>query len=539
MRAVADIALTARYTVWKIGRMCSARSSRSSQLNAVDRPSGVAAANPLSSNERKARSAESLARWCDFTAARELLDALRETMGEAHYVQLGSACLAEAEWHFQQARIDETRIWIDSALLAFKRAKNKGEVLRCREMFARIDIREGEYSRARENFLLLLDYWRRLQRTDPDSFVEAARGQGRCLERLVAIASEHEQFAEGLKLGEKLLPLARAYDHDSLLARTLNVIGGIHFAMAARLHPVASEENHLTALQPSDLPIVREHCEQAMTLIAEAATVASRDGDEDMATMLGSNLGQLQVLLGRPLEALPAMHAFLSRNRKTGNTYMECDSLICIGWAQWAAGDFQYAENSLLDALELTSELTIADLAPMIHYNLSRVLEALHQPAAALQHYREYARLRMRTFRATQKATLSASSLATENGHEIAEAPQNEPRLLEPFYLKRAERFMATQLHANPGVVAIAADAGVSVRTLFAAFKKYRNTTPHAEILRLRLESAHADLHEATADITLVATIAEHWGFEDAGRFAKVYREHYGCTPSQTLRGLS
>lgn len=514
--------------------MCSARPS---QLNAARSPVVVHAVNPLSINEQKARRAESLARWCDFNGAREVLDALREALGEAHYAQLGSACLAEAEWHFQQSRIDETCTWTDSALRAFQLDKNKSEVLRCREMFARIDIREGEYSRAREKFLLLLDYWRRLQRNQPDSADEAARGQGRCLERLVAIASEQEQFVEGLKLGEKLLPLARACDHDSLLARTLNSMGGIHFAMAAQLHPVSSEENHVTALHPSDLPVIREHCEQAMNLIAEAATIASRDGDEDMATMLGSNLGHLQVLLGRPLEALPAMHAFLARNRKTGNTYQECDSLMCIGWAQWAAGDYQHAEESLRDALELASSLPITDLAPMIHYDLSRVLEALHKPVAALQHYREYARLRIRSYKATQKAARAEGGVTRGNGHEVTTPSHNEPRLLEPFYLKRPERFMATQLRTNPRVVSIAAEAGVSVRTLFAAFKKYRDTTPHAELFRLWLARGHADLHEADAERTLMATIAERWGFDDAGRFARNYRAQYGCTPSQMLRG--
>lgn len=491
--------------------------------------------NNIDAFDRKARRAESTARLGDLKGARALLDQLRAAIGDAAYALSGSTCLAEAEWQFRSGQTRAARPHTESALRAFQIAKNKVEVLRCREQLARIDMREGEESNARDEFHRVLDAWRRLERTEPSHTTDAGRGQGRCLVALVHLARRQDRFDEGLKLGEKLLPIARRFDHERILVNSLNALGGIHFALAAKLHPVASEDHHLTALHPTDTPIIRDHCEKAMTMLAEAATLASREGDDYLTAMLGSNLAQLQVLLGRPLEALPAMHAFLSHNRKSGNRYMECDCVMGIGWAQWAAGDFQQAEKSLMAALQIAESTTTTDQLHMIHYDLSRVLEALRKPAAALQHYREYARLRMRTHRVAQHAALAATTTDGKSSAVTAAVP----RLLEPFYLKRAERFMAAHLQGNPGIVEIAADAGVSVRTLFAAFKKYRDTTPHAELQRLRLAAAHSDLQDGEFGGVTVATIAARWGFDDASRFAKSYRTQYGCTPSQTLRGMA
>jgi AraC-like DNA-binding protein len=53
----------------------------------------------------------------------------------------------------------------------------------------------------------------------------------------------------------------------------------------------------------------------------------------------------------------------------------------------------------------------------------------------------------------------------------------------------------------------------------------------------VRLHRVHADLISADADSETVAHIARRWGFLYLGRFAATYREKFGQTPSDTLRG--
>ena len=52
---------------------------------------------------------------------------------------------------------------------------------------------------------------------------------------------------------------------------------------------------------------------------------------------------------------------------------------------------------------------------------------------------------------------------------------------------------------------------------------------------RQRLAGAHAELQEATG--VSGAEIAQRWGFGSGSRFARHYREAYGRSPRQTMRG--
>ncbi len=79
-----------------------------------------------------------------------------------------------------------------------------------------------------------------------------------------------------------------------------------------------------------------------------------------------------------------------------------------------------------------------------------------------------------------------------------------------------------------------AAAAGCSVRALQRAFQQFRDTTPHAALMRARLELARAALladGEASA-----ASIARRYGFTNAGRFAAAYAGRFGEMPSETRR---
>jgi transcriptional regulator GlxA family with amidase domain len=81
----------------------------------------------------------------------------------------------------------------------------------------------------------------------------------------------------------------------------------------------------------------------------------------------------------------------------------------------------------------------------------------------------------------------------------------------------------------------LAGVAGVSVPTLFSAFRKYKGISPMRYITNIRFERAHSALKGAGRN-SHVTDIAMEWGFYQLGRFSQEYKKRYGETPSETLR---
>ncbi|MEV4642278.1 AraC family transcriptional regulator [Actinoplanes sp. NPDC049548] len=85
-------------------------------------------------------------------------------------------------------------------------------------------------------------------------------------------------------------------------------------------------------------------------------------------------------------------------------------------------------------------------------------------------------------------------------------------------------------------VEGLADAAGVSVRTLQAAFRRYLGCTPMAYVRDVRLSRVHDELSDADPGLTTVTAVAQRWGFAHMGRFAAAYRARYHVAPSQTLQ---
>jgi AraC-like DNA-binding protein len=82
----------------------------------------------------------------------------------------------------------------------------------------------------------------------------------------------------------------------------------------------------------------------------------------------------------------------------------------------------------------------------------------------------------------------------------------------------------------------LAAEVGISSRSLQAAVRKATGMTPTSVLRDIRLDRAHDDLARADASVATVAEIAHRWGFVHLGRFAGRYQERFGVHPSDTLR---
>lgn len=104
--------------------------------------------------------------------------------------------------------------------------------------------------------------------------------------------------------------------------------------------------------------------------------------------------------------------------------------------------------------------------------------------------------------------------------------------------LRRAVAYIEDHAHEPLSVADIAAAAHVTIRALQYAFRRHLDTTPLAYLRRVRLAHAHRELRAADPGTgTTVGDIAARWGFAHPGRFAALYREAYGTSPSRTLRG--
>lgn len=119
-----------------------------------------------------------------------------------------------------------------------------------------------------------------------------------------------------------------------------------------------------------------------------------------------------------------------------------------------------------------------------------------------------------------------------------AGGPQSETGSTEPSGLRRALAYCAEHAGEPISVGAVAAAAGMSVRTLQEKFRIHLGVTPVGHLRRVRLAGAHADLLNVAEGRSreTVTDIALRWGFGHLGRFGSMYRETYGQLPSQTLR---
>lgn len=116
------------------------------------------------------------------------------------------------------------------------------------------------------------------------------------------------------------------------------------------------------------------------------------------------------------------------------------------------------------------------------------------------------------------------------------DAPQ-PPTLhhLAPRHVLAAEQHIREHARQAPTLGELAGAAGVSVRTLNAAFREFRNCTPMQALREARLAGVRAELLVAPAGAT-VREVAAGWGYANFGLFAAAYRRRFAETPSSTLR---
>jgi AraC-like DNA-binding protein len=365
-------------------------------------------------------------------------------------------------------------------------------------------------------------------------YTAALEATGALVDRLEAAGDrEHAAFALRIRIAillaradydgiaaiaARALRLAKASRDDYVLVQILNILGAVAFDRATSKLGQPHVRAHLPAVDAAGAAAMQDDAREALRLFENARTVALRANYTFAAWYVGGNIDRLEILLGNAARALPAIRKRLEVLQQRGARYDEIVTRSNLAWALRSLGRHREALHELDVALELARDTsTFNVLLEFLHYDRSVVLDALGDAAGARLAYRRYLRL------AAPKGPAPAIGLAP------SAVP---PRPLEPFFLKRADRYVAERIGEALAIEELARHCGVSWKTLQKAFVDSRGITPVAYVRNMRLDAARKALDEGAR----VAEVAERFGFRSVTTFSLEYRKRFGVPPSRTKR---
>lgn len=102
--------------------------------------------------------------------------------------------------------------------------------------------------------------------------------------------------------------------------------------------------------------------------------------------------------------------------------------------------------------------------------------------------------------------------------------------------VRRAAEIMEDRPDQQFTITDLASDVGVSVRALQEGFRRQFGVTPTEYLLGVRLVRARELIERGVPAPSRVSEVAYRVGFVHLGRFAQLYRQRFGVSPSVALR---
>ncbi|MBL8520811.1 MAG: helix-turn-helix transcriptional regulator [Betaproteobacteria bacterium] len=372
---------------------------------------------------------------------------------------------------------------------------------------ARIRFQQGRYSEG-----LALAARAHAAAVDCGSHLVAARA--RMCESYLAHASGDEARAERV-IADGIAQAARSGDLYWQV-QLLNMAGieTLHGA----LRPVLPNRAipHMTLIEPADLTGMRDRLDQALAYFDQAIALSDHRAGMRIDGILHLGRMRVMILRGEARSSLTPLAKMLKHAQVNGVRDHELAIRQAYAWALRLCGQHRESLHQLDAAIELARQqgryLATVDL---LHYNRSLTLAKMNDIAGAKASYRRYLHARK---------SLELSFSAAPGAR--ASAP------LEPFYMKRAERYLEQNCLRHVSLHELAGHCGVSVRTLQTAFQRYRGISPMARARHLRLDAAR----DALALGASVREAAAQHGFRSVTTFSMEYQRRFGQAPSQTRR---
>ncbi len=335
----------------------------------------------------------------------------------------------------------------------------------------------------------------------------------------IAILLARADYDAIAAIADDALAAAEASGDDYVLVQVLNILGAFHFDVATSRLAEPHARAHLPLVDTRDIGAIERDAREALRYFERAREAAERGRHAFAAWYVAGNIERLQILLGQARRAVPAIRKRLKALQQRGATYDEIVTRSNLAWGLRCLGRHREALHELDVALDLARRTgTFNVLLEFLHYDRSIVLDALGDHTGARASYRRYV------------ALVTASRVEAGSAERLQVPPVPAKRPLEPFFLKRADRIIAERLAQKVSIRQLAAECGVSWRTLQNAFLEFRGLTPVAHIRNLRLDRARAVLGANGASI---AEAAASCGFRSATTFALEYRRRFGVAPSR------
>jgi AraC-like DNA-binding protein/predicted secreted protein len=339
----------------------------------------------------------------------------------------------------------------------------------------------------------------------------------------IAILLARTEYEGAVALAERAVAAAKASQDDYVLVQVLNVLGAVHFDRATSKLKAPHARAHLSLLDSSDTAPLEADARASLQFFERARTVAIRAHYTFAAWYVAGNIERLQILLGRADRAIRPIRRRLRELQARGATYDEIVTRSNLAWGLRSLGRHREALHELDVALRLARDTGTANvLLEFLEYDRSIVLDALGDAAGARASYRRYLHL-----------VGAAPTPAPTTKPDRSAAPLQRP--LEPYFLKRADRFILANAGETFSVKDLAKHCGVSWRTLEKAFCDFRSVTPVAHIRSLRLDKAR---DEFAAGAHTVAEVASSLSFKSTTTFALEYRKRFGISPSDSVRAV-
>jgi AraC-like DNA-binding protein len=136
---------------------------------------------------------------------------------------------------------------------------------------------------------------------------------------------------------------------------------------------------------------------------------------------------------------------------------------------------------------------------------------------------------------AQQLEQLLVNTLLHVQPHNYSGELSHQPPNIAPRHVKRAEEFINSNYKKEINSDDLVCVSGVSARTLYQGFQKFRGISPMKLLKATRLEQVNKALLKADPR-DCVTRIATDCGFSQLGRFAVEYRQRFGESPSETLK---
>ena len=182
--------------------------------------------------------------------------------------------------------------------------------------------------------------------------------------------------------------------------------------------------------------------------------------------------------------------------------------------------------HPLKNPLDFNLEL---DLSSSIGCGLRSYVEHITQQINEDNYFSKYHLVRRQVMRSILAMLLNGQANNYSEEMKAIETPG------APKHIQRAYDYIMVHYDKDIGIDDIVRVSGISSRSLFAGFKRYKGVSPMMALKTRRLQAVHDELKQLGPGET-ITRIAYKWGFSHMGNFAKDYQKMFGELPSETIQ---